>query len=349
MHDLSQIVQYSKAVLMRRSEITLIFFIFVIHTQCIAQNINTLNINLKSEKIQAHNAQSNLNIPPELVNSLTIPWSCWKQLPSETVSYPAHSGTNKQWATDAQLGKGIVIASEEVREYFAKNVCSDKKPILRRWKSAGPIQQRPSFLSLDMNAVLLTNRPLDNTSAEGAVAFTSIGWGMEGAWFPIKNYGFGGGLNSAVFSNVATISDLNQNTHGQQLEMFSAEVGQYFSFPLPQNWFITGKLLTGISSMTRQRFLVDEKTDNHVFQSPKMVVRYPSNVAVNWTFGVGAHKMIAKNVALKAQVTYAISNHKLLVERGTPGQPISLDGKTEKVALTSDRLSVGLGLSAFLW
>jgi hypothetical protein len=185
--------------------------------------------------------------------------------------------------------------------------------------------------------------------------------GLEGAWFFHKNFGVGGEFaftsfpihdEHLVFSD-PDIPTLTDGHYTQPMGIRYLHIGPFFSLPLPQNWFITGKINAGSSLGADGNLILEIKDEYEDFFQTKELpyLRYKPEATFSWSAGIGIQKRIGRNLALKAYTSYFDSDHDFSIDQLTE---IDVDGKytyqhlgTERVKF--DHFAFGLALTAFIW
>jgi hypothetical protein len=150
--------------------------------------------------------------------------------------------------------------------------------------------------------------------------------------------------------DIPLISD-GYYTQPMGIRYFTA--GPFFSLPLPNNWFITGKLNAGSSAGAQGDILLELK-DEYVeaFDLKELpYLRYKPENAFCWSAGAGIQKRIGRNTALKLYANYFDSDHDfdldILSDIDQQGKYVFKRQGTEKVRF--NHLAFGLALTAFLW
>jgi membrane-associated phospholipid phosphatase len=267
---------------------------------------------------------------------------------------------NRHWISDVLAGAGIGILSTELGYIIADKVFKNKgnNPPLKY--NPFPIDKKPSFIEMRAGAAFL----FDKDAAFGTDELTTkrgFNLGLEGAYFFSKNIGFGGEfafssfpINSDKLNLDPDFRDLGDGYYTQPMGIRYLTIGPFFSIPLQQNWFITGKLNAGASSGaegTVNLDLSDDYTD--AFGSPEIqIVKYRPEAAFAWSAGIGVQKRIGRNTALKFYSTYFDSKNRFRLDAVNDVDNVTGEYKYETIAedkVDFKHLSFGLALTAFLW
>jgi membrane-associated phospholipid phosphatase len=267
---------------------------------------------------------------------------------------------NRHWISDVLAGAGIGILSTELGYIIADRIFKDRGVSPPRKFDPYPTKENPSFLEVQLGAAFATSRDLTKR-ADNVRAKRGFNMGLEGAWFFSRNIGVGGQF---AFSSFPMSSDrlkfddpdiplLSDGYYTQPMGIRYLTIGPFFSLPMPNNWFITGKLNAG-SSVGAQGNILLELRDEYIdiFEARELpYLRYKPETAFCWTAGVGIQKRIGRNTALKFYTSYFDSDHDfdldVLSDVDAQGKYVFKPLTREKVMF--NHLAFGLALTAFLW
>jgi len=267
---------------------------------------------------------------------------------------------NRHWISDVLAGAGIGILSTELGYIIADKVFKNKgtHPPLR--DNPYPINKKPSFLEMRLGFAVATSGDLTKKSSD-VHAERGFNLGLEGAWFFHKNFGIGGEFAFTSFPvnddhlvlpdpDIPTVSD---GHYTQPMGIRYLHLGPFFSFPLPYNWFITGKINAGSSLGADGNVQLQiNETYQPLFETKEIpYLRYKPEATFSWSAGLGIQKRIARNLGIKAYASYFDSDHDFDIDIL---REIELGGKytyerlgREKVKF--DHFAFGLALTAFIW
>ena len=150
--------------------------------------------------------------------------------------------------------------------------------------------------------------------------------------------------------DIPTISD---GHYTQPMGIRYIHAGPYFSLPLSRNWFVTGKLGAGTAAGAKGEIMLNLKEDyREIFGSNELpYYRYQPKSTFSWSAGVGIQKQIKRNIGVKAYLNYFNSKNDFkldIIDDINPNGGYTFkDYGSEKVRF--DNLTVGLGLTAYLW
>lgn len=279
-----------------------------------------------------------------------------------TVTALGRGLNNRHWITDVLAGAGIGIASTELGYLLADQLFKNRGMNAPLRNNPVPISNKPSFLELHLGYAVATSDDLSIVNSDDLYVKTGFNFGVEGAWFPTKNIGIGGEFAFSSFpvgsDRIVPDPDLLEISDGiytQPIGIRYFNIGPYFSLPLPNNWFITGKLNTGISYGSSGNVILNlnQKTAEEMSRPELPILRYKPKGAASWTAGVGLQKRIGRNTAIKLYTTYFNSAHEFDID-GL--QDVDDNGKLiyERIPeglsrLKFNHLTFGLGLTAFIW
>lgn len=267
---------------------------------------------------------------------------------------------NRHWISDVLAGAGIGILSTELGYIIADRIFKDRGVSPPHKFDPYPVKEFPSFLEVRLGAAVATSRDLTKKS-DDLYAKRGFNMGLEGAWFFHRNIGIGGQFAFSSFPmnsdhirfddpDIPLISD-GYYTQPMGIRYFTA--GPFFSLPLPNNWFITGKLNAGSSAGAQGDILLELK-DEYVeaFDQKELpYLRYKPENAFCWSAGAGIQKRMGRNTALKLYANYFDSDHDfdldILSDIDQQGKYVFKRQGTEKVRF--NHLAFGLALTAFLW
>ncbi len=146
---------------------------------------------------------------------------------------------NKHWLSDVLTGAGVGILATEAGYWITDLIFKDKGLSANYIDSPALREGNASFLSLYLGV----NLPLSDYDIDESNEFrTSTGStaGLEGVWFPWRNFGFGGRF---TVSNTLIITEENEAKNSLDAVSFCG--GGYFSVPLSSWWSAGAKLLGG--------------------------------------------------------------------------------------------------------
>lgn len=150
---------------------------------------------------------------------------------------------NRHWLSDVMAGAGIGILTTEVGYLLSDLIFH--RPILQDndyFNDGYQAKYTPSFIGLYVSF----NVPLSRYDIVENLEFkTSSGstFGIEGAWFPCKNFGIGGRTS---FSNMQFYAN-DETNHTEHLKYFSLLAGGYFSIPISSRFLLGAKITSGLN------------------------------------------------------------------------------------------------------
>nr|WP_068893108.1 phosphatase PAP2 family protein [Pedobacter panaciterrae] len=268
---------------------------------------------------------------------------------------------NRHWVGDMLAGAGIGILSTEVGYYLADQIFKNRGMNEPLKNNPIPISNKPSFVELHLGYASAISKDLGSTT-RNFHAKRGFNLGFEGAWFMNKYVGLGGELaftsfpvhpeNLILDDHLLAISD---DIFTQALGVKYLNAGPYFSYPLPNNWFITAKINAGISSGSRGNIILQlkEEYEAEYDRTEVPVLKYKPRSALSWTTGLGIQKRVGHNTAIKAYTTYFNSAHKfkfnVLQGFDNEDNPVYRELPVSKSKTKFNHLTFGLGVTAFLW
>lgn len=267
---------------------------------------------------------------------------------------------NRHWISDVLAGAGIGILSTELGYFIASKVYKEKGERAPLRNNPFPINRKPSFIEMRAGFAQATSKDLTDKSSD-IYARKGFSMALEGAWFFHKNVGIGGEFAFASFPmnddnlqfNDPDIPTVSTGHYTQPMGVRYLGLGPYFSIPLPQNWFITGKANIG-SSVGAEGFVQLQLKEEYeeAFSTKELpYIRYKPEKSFGWSAGIGVQKRIARNLGIKAFGSYFDSDHDFEVDLiqsiDSNGQFLYNKLGTEKVKF--NHLSFGLALTAYLW
>lgn len=267
---------------------------------------------------------------------------------------------NRHWISDVLAGAGIGILSTELGYVVADKIFKEKGQHIKLTNNHVPIQLKPSFIELKLGYTQALSKDLTERS-EDLFAKGGFNFGIEGAWFFHKNFGVGGEFAFSSFPindgnlkfNDVDIPTISDGHYTQPMGIRYIHVGPYFSLPLSRNWFVTGKLGAGTASGAKGEVILNLKEDyREIFGSNELpYYRYKPESTFSWSAGMGIQKQIKRNIGVKAYVNYFNSKNDFkldIIDDIDPNGGYTFkDYGSEKVRF--DNLTVGLGLTAYLW
>ena len=269
---------------------------------------------------------------------------------------------NRHWVPDVLTGAAIGILSTELGYMIADKIFGDKGINAPLRNNPIPISNKPSFIELHLGYANALSKDLTTVGTDEFKAKQGFNFGLEGAWFMSKYVGIGGELaftsfpvNSDRIKLDDELLDLSTGIHTQALGVKYLNIGPYFSYPLPNNWFITAKVNTGISSGSSGNIILElnEKTQKELGRSELRYLRYKPKTAESWSAGMGIQKRIGRNTAIKAYTTYFSSKHEFAMQGlddiKDNGELVYTPIQSDNSKVNFNHLTFGLGLTAFLW
>jgi len=267
---------------------------------------------------------------------------------------------NRHWISDVLAGAGIGILSTELGYVVADKIFKDHGEHIKLRHNPIPVTLHPSFLELRLAYAKGLSRDLTEKT-EDLFAKSGFNFGLEGAYFFSRYIGLGGEFAFSSFpmnddnlsfndSGVALVSD---GHYTQPMGIRYIHAGPYFSFPLSQNWFITGKLGAGTASGAKGEIILRIKENyQELFRTNELpYYRYKPQSAFSWSAGFGVQKQIKRNIGIKAFVSYFNSDNDFsmdIIDQINPDGTYAFKNVgSEKVRF--DNITLGLGLTAFLW
>ncbi len=189
---------------------------------------------------------------------------------------------NRHWMGDVLMGAGIGIVCVEL-SYLVTDLIfhpSDRK-YLHYYNPPNTRDACPSFVAMPIsinwhlkNFTIAGNRTL-SISKGGTI-------GIEGAWFPCRNWGVGSKVDVASYSY-----SVNGKERTDPLGMIYTKLGAYHSLPLNHCFRLESKALVGYG-------FPNKKTDVAI------------NDCFNFTFGTSLSYWSKDNFALKIFAEYAL-------------------------------------------
>lgn len=269
---------------------------------------------------------------------------------------------NRHWVTDVLTGAGIGIASTELGYLLADQIFKNKGMNAPLRNNPVPISNRPSFLELHLGYALAPSNRISIANADELYVKRGFNLGVEGAWFPSKNVGLGAEFAFSSFpigSDRITLDPklltIRNSLFTQPIGIRYFNVGPYFSLPLPNNWFVTAKINTGLSLGSSGNIILNlnNKAAEETGRSEIPILKYKPRAAPSWTMGIGLQKRISRNIAIKTYSTYFNSRHNFDI---SGLQDIDNDGKPEYEQIPEslsklkfNHFTFGIGLTTFIW
>ncbi len=267
---------------------------------------------------------------------------------------------NRHWVSDVLAGAGIGILSTELGYVFADKVFKEKGTRKPLRLSPFPVNEKPSFLEIRLGYSVALHRDLLRDTKDTRVKH-GFNMGLEGAWFFSRNAGIGGEfaftsfpvklLNPTLENPV--IDSLGKGYYFQPLGVRYLQAGPYFSIPLTHNWFITAKATAGTSVGAQGDVQLELRDDiASAMEQPEIpLVRYKPGRSFSWSTGAGIQKRIGRNVALKLSAAYFHSQHDFEIDllNGLDAEGKPTFASQGKDHINFEHLTVGLGLTAFIW
>ncbi|QEC44285.1 phosphatase PAP2 family protein [Pseudobacter ginsenosidimutans] len=267
---------------------------------------------------------------------------------------------NRHWISDVLAGAGIGILSTEVGYLIADQVFKDRgaRPILH--KDPIPVDGKPSFVEMRIGFAVMTSKDLMKHHSD-VYATNGFNLGVEGAWFFHRNIGVGAEFAFTSFpinDNNAGFDDpdipiISTGHYTQPMGVRYLHAGPFFNYPLPRNWFITGKFLAGTSVGAEGNIMLPLREEfQDIFQAKELpYIRYKPERAFGWSSGLGIMKRIGRNLGLKAYTNYFHSKHDfkfdIIHDVDQNGHVSFSDLATEKISF--NHITFGLALTAILW
>lgn len=268
---------------------------------------------------------------------------------------------NRHWVGDMLTGAGIGILSTELGYLVADKIFKRQGINAPLKNNPIPISSNPSFVEVHLGYALATSRDLGPDS-KSFYAKRGFNFGFEGAYFLNKHFGLGGEFaftSFPVHPNRLELDDylteISEDVFTQALGVRYLNIGPFFSYPLPHNWFITAKINTGLSAGSKGNVILQLK-DEYATQYDRAevpVMMYKPKVALSWTTGVAIQKRVGPNIGIKAYSNYFNSAHKfnfdVLQGFDGDGDPVYNELPTGKSRTRFDHITFGLGVTAFIW
>jgi len=267
---------------------------------------------------------------------------------------------NRHWVSDVLAGAGIGILTTEVGYILADKVFKNRGEHAPLGFNPFPIHSKPSFIELRIGFANASAKDL-TTKVSEIHAKRGVNLGIEGAWFFHKNIGIGGEFaftsfpvtDDNVVLNDPDLVAISEGHYTQPMGIRYLHAGPFFSFPLPNNWFVTGKFNIGSSLGAEGNVMVELQDDyEDIFQTKELpYLRYKPERAFSWTAGAGIQKRIGRNLAIKAYTSYFNSDHDFVIDIlddvDQNGHYTYTNLQQEKVRF--NHFAAGLALTAFLW
>lgn len=279
-----------------------------------------------------------------------------------TVTALGRGLNNRHWITDVLTGAGIGIVSTELGYLLADQIFKNRGMNAPLRNNPIPINNKPSFVELHLGYALATSKDLSFLNSDDLYVKRGFNFGAEGAWFITKNVGLGGEFAFTSFPVGSDrvvldpdLKEISEDLYTQPIGIRYLNVGPYFSLPLPNNWFITAKLNTGVSYGSSGNVVLDltPKAQQELGRPELPILKYKPQASNSWTVGVGIQKRIGRNTAIKAYTNYFNSSHEFdvdgLQEIGDDGKLIYEHIPEGLSRLKFNHLTFGLGLTAFIW
>lgn len=266
---------------------------------------------------------------------------------------------NRHWISDVLAGAGIGLISTQLGYLIADKIYKDRQlnPPLNQFRL--PSTQKPSFLEMKIGY----SRLLDNdlVSIGRLSARNGFQFGLQGAYFFTRHIGIGAEfgfssfpVNQDAFSlNEPEVNEISNGYYVQPIGIRFIQAGPFLSFPLNNNWFITGKFTAGISHAAQGdiRLSLKEEYQNVFTNMELSFVKYKPGNAPSFSTGLGLRKRLGRNMALTAYADYFYSRHEMEIDGisaiQTNGTVVYTPLADEKIRYSN--LGIGLGLTAFLW
>lgn len=268
---------------------------------------------------------------------------------------------NKHWITDVLAGAGIGIVSTELGYLITDQLFKNRSINAPLRNNPVPIGNNPSFIALQLGYALNTNRSMA-PMAEDLYTTRGSNMGFEGAWFLNKHFGFGGEF---AFTSFPVNSDnvvlhtkalaISTDLHSEAMGIRHINIGPYFSLPLPNNWFITGKINLGLSSATTGNTMLKLNKESEIKFATQEIpyIRYTPSASGSYSIGAGIQKRVGRNTAIKAYTTYFDSSHEFKITAlssfDDKGNFLYTDLPLDRLKLKFNHFTFGLGLTTFIW
>ncbi|MCM1078657.1 MAG: phosphatase PAP2 family protein [Bacteroidales bacterium] len=205
---------------------------------------------------------------------------------------------NRHWVSDVMAGAGIGIMSAELG-YFVSDLIYGNRGLQRLELSGPPSDACPSFMDVQMGVGLhpgTMHFPGNDGMEEGIGLCTSTVAGIEGAYFPNRNIGFGGMARVTV--TPADIPSLAENYGGtayiddNTFTDVALDAGVYGNLPIGRSISLGAKMLCGVRLSDGISVMKDSP-------SSLEVMRVRGGSAVNWVAGISASWRYRENFAWK--------------------------------------------------
>lgn len=269
---------------------------------------------------------------------------------------------NRHWLPDVLTGAALGIVSTELGYLVTDQIFKNRGMNAPLRNNPIPISNKPSFLEMHLGYAKAVSKDLSTVEPDELYARSGFNFGLEGAWFFSKYVGLGAELaftsfpiNSDRIVLDQELKDMSEGLYTQALGIKYLNVGPYFSYPLPNNWFITAKANAGISSGSSGNIILElnEKYETQLGRPELPYLRYKPRTTASWSAGMGIQKRIGRNTAVKLYASYFSSKHKFAIagleEIDDHGNYIyePIPGNISK--LNFNHVTIGLGLTAFIW
>ncbi len=279
-----------------------------------------------------------------------------------TVTALGRGLNNRHWLTDVLTGAGMGIASTELGYLLANQILKNRGMNTPLRNNPIPISHKPSFLELHLGYTLATSDDLSIANSDDLYVKRGFNFGIEGAWFLSKNFGLGGEFAFSSFpigsdriTPDPSLIDISDGLYTQPIGIRYFNIGPYYSLPLPNNWFITAKINTGMSLGSSGNVILNlnDQAEDETGRPEIAILKYKPRPAPSWTAGIGLQKRIGRNTAIKVYSTYFNSKHNFdingLQNIDDNGKPIYEQIPESLSKLKFNHFTFGIGLTAFIW
>ena len=151
---------------------------------------------------------------------------------------------NKHWVSDIVFGATVGIMATEFGYLLADLIFKNKGLLNKARPYAGYDENaNPSFIGLNLGNSFMLKRS-SYATRENVKVKSGCHASLEGAYFRNKSFGVGGRLTTAtarVFKDDMLIDD--------SFDIYSFQVGPYYSLPLSKYWLIGANVLAGLANV----------------------------------------------------------------------------------------------------
>lgn len=262
---------------------------------------------------------------------------------------------NKHWLSDVMVGAGVGILSTELGYFLADLIFKDKG-IKHSNIDFGSfnIRRNPSFFGLYMGFSLMPTQfsltpEVKMKASPGSTA------GFEGAWFMNRYVGFGGRI-SATSMPLSLTQPLSQTVpediaerikgfNSDPLDMVSAYVGSYLSFPLTDHYLLGTKLLVG-SIFIPGNTLSALYTENNSYEiEEREIARVNNSFNIGYSTSASITYILKSNMGVRVFIDYNVSPARFVTNT-------MIDSRTDtrfEQHKTLQSFAIGASVHVMLW